>query len=148
MKLAKLFYLNALKNLKSFIKDLDIVSYVLDLGLGPCLGAEVVARSLGLLLNIPIYPVNHAIGHIELGSALALVILFGPSLRSHNASCLLRWRVSFWTNSLINLVGRLILHLHVEISKNWLNLELCYTTIPRKGNDVFLVCFLLLQIIK
>jgi N6-L-threonylcarbamoyladenine synthase len=39
--------------------------------LGPCLRVgAVVARSLSSFYKIPIYPVNHAIGHIELGKLL------------------------------------------------------------------------------
>ncbi len=53
------------------IKDLDIVSYAGGPGLGPCLRVgAVVARSLASFYKIPIYPVNHAIGHIELGKLL------------------------------------------------------------------------------
>ena len=53
------------------IKDLDIISYAAGPGLGPCLRVgAVVARSLASYYNIPIYPVNHAIGHIELGKLL------------------------------------------------------------------------------
>jgi N6-L-threonylcarbamoyladenine synthase len=53
------------------IKDLDIVSYAAGPGLGPCLRVgAVVARSLSSFYDIPIYPVNHAIGHIELGKLL------------------------------------------------------------------------------
>ena len=47
----------------------DIVSYAGGPGLGPCLRGAVVARSLASL-QIPIYPVNHALGHIELGKLL------------------------------------------------------------------------------
>ena len=53
------------------VKDLDIVSYAAGPGLGPCLRVgAVVARSLSSFYDIPIYPVNHAIGHIELGKLL------------------------------------------------------------------------------
>ncbi len=53
------------------IKDLDLVSYAAGPGLGPCLRVgAVVARSLASFYKIPIYPVNHAIGHIELGKLL------------------------------------------------------------------------------
>ena len=46
------------------IKDLDLISYAAGPGLGPCLRVgAVVARSLSSFYNIPIYPVNHAIGH-------------------------------------------------------------------------------------
>jgi len=53
------------------VNDLDIVSYAAGPGLGPCLRVgAVVARSLSSYYKIPIYPVNHAIGHIELGKLL------------------------------------------------------------------------------
>ena len=51
--------------------DLDLVSYAAGPGLGPCLRVgAVVARSLSSYYKIPIYPVNHALGHIELGKLL------------------------------------------------------------------------------
>lgn len=53
------------------VGELDIVSYAAGPGLGPCLRVgAVVARSLSSYYGIPIYPVNHAIGHIELGKLL------------------------------------------------------------------------------
>lgn len=53
------------------IKDIDMISYAAGPGLGPCLRvAGVVARTLSSYYKIPIYPVNHAIGHIELGKLL------------------------------------------------------------------------------
>ncbi len=53
------------------INELDIISYSAGPGLGPCLRVgAVVARSLASFYNIPIYPVNHALGHIELGKLL------------------------------------------------------------------------------
>lgn len=53
------------------INDLDLVSYAAGPGLGPCLRVgAVVARSLASYYQIPIYPVNHALGHIELGKLL------------------------------------------------------------------------------
>ena len=60
-----------LEESKITIKDLDLISYAAGPGLGPCLRVgAVVARSLSSFYNIPIYPVNHAIGHIELGKLL------------------------------------------------------------------------------
>ena len=51
--------------------DIDAVAYSMGPGLGPCLRVgAVVARSLALSLGKPIVPVNHAIGHIELGCLL------------------------------------------------------------------------------
>ena len=60
-----------LQEAKIDIKDLDIISYAAGPGLGPCLRVgAVVARALASYYDIPIYPVNHAIGHIELGKLL------------------------------------------------------------------------------
>jgi N6-L-threonylcarbamoyladenine synthase len=62
---------DCLKESDITIKDLDLVSYAAGPGLGPCLRVgAVVARSLASYYKIPIYPVNHAIGHIELGKLL------------------------------------------------------------------------------
>jgi len=53
------------------IKDLDIIAYAAGPGLGPCLRVgAVVSRSLSSYYKIPIYPVHHAIGHIDLGKLL------------------------------------------------------------------------------
>ena len=53
------------------INDLDMIAYAGGPGLGPFLRVgAVVARALSSYYNIPIYPVNHAIGHIELGKLL------------------------------------------------------------------------------
>lgn len=56
---------------KKSVADIDLISYAAGPGLGPCLRVgAVVARSLASFHGIPIYPVNHAIGHIELGKLL------------------------------------------------------------------------------
>ncbi len=60
-----------LRDANTTIKVLDLISYAAGPGLGPCLRVgAVVARSLASFYEIPIYPVNHAIGHIELGKLL------------------------------------------------------------------------------
>ena len=60
-----------LQKSKIKINDIDLISYSAGPGLGPCLRVgAVVARSLSSYYDIPIYPVNHAIGHIELGKLL------------------------------------------------------------------------------
>ena len=60
-----------LQKSKIKINDVDLISYAAGPGLGPCLRVgAVVARSLSSYYDIPIYPVNHAIGHIELGKLL------------------------------------------------------------------------------
>lgn len=62
---------DCLREAKISISDVDIISYAAGPGLGPCLRVgAVVARSLASYYQIPIYPVNHAIGHIELGKLL------------------------------------------------------------------------------
>jgi len=51
--------------------DLSYISYSMGPGLGPCLRVGgVVARTLASRLNLPLVPVNHAVGHIELGCLL------------------------------------------------------------------------------
>jgi N6-L-threonylcarbamoyladenine synthase len=51
--------------------DVGAVCYSMGPGLGPCLRVGgVVARTLAASLHKPLVPVNHAIGHIELGCLL------------------------------------------------------------------------------
>jgi len=53
------------------LTDISAVSYAMGPGLGPCLRVgAVVARTLAASLDVPLVPVNHAIGHIELGCLL------------------------------------------------------------------------------
>lgn len=60
-----------IKNANLNISDIDMISYAAGPGLGPCLRvAGVIARTISSFHKIPIYPVNHAIGHIELGKLL------------------------------------------------------------------------------
>lgn len=79
--------------------DLDIISYAAGPGLGPCLRVgAVVARSLASFYRIPIYPVNHAIGHIELGKMLTgagnpLVLLVSGGHTMLLAFVQRKWRV-------------------------------------------------------
>ena len=81
------------------VRDLDIISYAAGPGLGPCLRVgAVVARSLASFYGIPIYPVNHAIGHIELGKLLTgaknpLVLLVSGGHTMLLAFVRNRWRV-------------------------------------------------------
>jgi N6-L-threonylcarbamoyladenine synthase len=54
------------------VQELDAVAYAMGPGLGPCLRVgAVVARTLASSLGIPLVPVNHAVGHIELGCLLS-----------------------------------------------------------------------------
>ena len=51
--------------------QLSFVCYSMGPGLGPCLRVgAVVARSMAISLGVPLVPVNHAVGHIELGCLL------------------------------------------------------------------------------
>ena len=51
--------------------EVAAVAYAMGPGLGPCLRVgAVVARTLSSSLGVPLVPVNHAIGHIELGCLL------------------------------------------------------------------------------
>jgi N6-L-threonylcarbamoyladenine synthase len=53
------------------MKDVDIVGYSAGPGLGPCLRVgAVVARTVAGFYKKPLVPVNHALGHLELGSML------------------------------------------------------------------------------
>ncbi|AIZ56038.1 tRNA N6-adenosine threonylcarbamoyltransferase [Candidatus Methanoplasma termitum] len=60
----------AVEEAKISLKDVDLVSFSMGPGLGPCLRvAATAARSLSSRLNIPIVGVNHCIAHIEIGNA-------------------------------------------------------------------------------
>ena len=51
---------------------LTAVCYAMGPGLGPCLRVgAVVSRTLATSLGLPLVPVNHAVGHIELGCLMA-----------------------------------------------------------------------------
>lgn len=53
------------------LKEVDLVSFSMGPGLGPCLRvAGTAARSLSCALGVPIIGVNHCIAHIEIGNAL------------------------------------------------------------------------------
>jgi N6-L-threonylcarbamoyladenine synthase len=53
------------------VNNLVAIAYAMGPGLGPCLRVgAVVARTLASSLKVPLVPVNHAIGHIELGCLL------------------------------------------------------------------------------
>ena len=88
-----------LQKSKIKINDIDLISYSAGPGLGPCLRVgAVVARSLSSYYDIPIYPVNHAIGHIELGKLLTgaknpLVLLVSGGHTMILAFLQKQWRV-------------------------------------------------------
>ncbi len=63
--------IKALREANLTIKDIDIIAYSKGPGLGPCLRVgAVIARALASYYNKPLVPVNHAIGHLELGIML------------------------------------------------------------------------------
>ena len=142
---------DCLKEAKIAIKDLDLISYAAGPGLGPCLRVgAVVARSLASYYNIPIYPVNHAIGHIELGKLLTgaknpLVLLVSGGHTMLLAFLNKQWRVFGETlditlGQLLDQFGRSI-GLSSPCGKNIEELAKTsskYVTLPYsvKGNDV------------
>ena len=61
----------SLESSKIKYKDLDIVAYSAGPGLGPCLRiGAVIARSISSFYHKKLIPINHALGHIELGMSL------------------------------------------------------------------------------
>jgi N6-L-threonylcarbamoyladenine synthase len=81
------------------MKDVDIVGYSAGPGLGPCLRVgAVVARTVSGFYKKPLVPVNHALGHLELGSMLTgasdpLVLLVSGGHTMILAFSYGRWRV-------------------------------------------------------
>lgn len=79
--------------------EIDAVGYSAGPGLGPCLRVgAVVARTLACYYKKPLVPVNHAIGHIELGAMLTgaldpLVLLVSGGHTMILAFLEKRWRI-------------------------------------------------------
>ncbi len=62
---------NALKSANVTMKDIHIIGYSAGPGLGPCLRVgAVISRTVAGFYKKPLVPVNHALGHIELGTML------------------------------------------------------------------------------
>src|ERR687887_2611703 len=89
----------SLEKAKILIKDIDIIAYSAGPGLGPCLRVgAIVARTLAAFHKKPLVPVNHALGHIELGAMLTgatdpLVLLVSGGHTMILAFSHGRWRV-------------------------------------------------------
>src|ERR687888_1038969 len=89
----------SLEKAKILIKDIDIIAYSAGPGLGPCLRVgAIVARTLAAFHKKPLVPVNHALGHIELGAMLTgasdpLVLLVSGGHTMILAFSQKRWRV-------------------------------------------------------
>jgi N6-L-threonylcarbamoyladenine synthase len=92
-------FLNSLSSAGLSMKDVDIIGYSMGPGLGPCLRVgAVVARTLAGFHKKPLVPVNHALGHIELGSMLTgasdpLVLLVSGGHTMMLVFSQRRWRV-------------------------------------------------------
>ena len=90
---------NALRSASVTIKDIDIVGYSAGPGLGPCLRVgAVIARTIAGFYRKPLVPVNHALGHLELGAMLTgasdpLVLLVSGGHTMILAFSNSRWRV-------------------------------------------------------
>ena len=103
---------NALKSGNVTMKDIDIVGYSAGPGLGPCLRVgAVIARTVAGFYKKPLVPVNHALGHIELGAMLTgasdpLVLLVSGGHTMTLAFSHGRWRV--FGETLDITVGQLI----------------------------------------
>jgi N6-L-threonylcarbamoyladenine synthase len=58
---------NALRSAKLGLNDIDAIGYTKGPGLGACLQiGQMAAKSISQRLKIPIFPVNHAVAHIEI----------------------------------------------------------------------------------
>lgn len=90
---------DALSQAKVTMERVDLVGYSAGPGLGPCLRVgAVVARTIAGYYKKPLVPVNHAIGHIELGTVLTgasdpLVLLVSGGHTMILAFLEKRWRV-------------------------------------------------------
>jgi N6-L-threonylcarbamoyladenine synthase len=89
----------SLKSAGVLIKGINIVGYSAGPGLGPCLRVgAVVARTVAGFYKKPLVPVNHALGHLELGAMLTgasdpLVLLVSGGHTMILAFSHGRWRV-------------------------------------------------------
>lgn len=62
----------ALKSAKLGLGDVEAIGYTKGPGLGACLRiGELAAKALALRYSLPIFPVNHAVGHVEIATQLA-----------------------------------------------------------------------------
>jgi len=90
---------SAIDDARTKITDLDFIAYSAGPGLGPCLRVgAVAARSLASYFGKPIIPVNHAIGHIELGKFLGklddpLVLLISGGHTAIAAKSVDGWKI-------------------------------------------------------
>jgi N6-L-threonylcarbamoyladenine synthase len=103
---------DALDSAKTSLGKIDIIGYSAGPGLGPCLRVgAVVSRALAGFYNKPLVPVNHALGHVELGTMLTgasdpLVLLVSGGHSMILAYSNNRWRV--FGETLDTTVGQLL----------------------------------------
>jgi N6-L-threonylcarbamoyladenine synthase len=103
---------DALDSAKTSMGKIDIIGYSAGPGLGPCLRVgAVVSRALAGFYNKPLVPVNHALGHVELGTLLTgasdpLVLLVSGGHSMILAYSNNRWRV--FGETLDTTVGQLL----------------------------------------
>jgi N6-L-threonylcarbamoyladenine synthase len=65
----------ALDKARTKMQDISVISYSAGPGLGPCLRiGATMARSLSSFFGIPLVPVHHAVGHLELGCLLTKTV--------------------------------------------------------------------------
>lgn len=89
----------ALSNAGVSPSDLDGIAIALGPGLGPCLRVgATIARALSSYYRVPLIPVNHAIGHIEIGTLTTgardpLVVLVSGGHTAIAAFSGGRWRI-------------------------------------------------------
>jgi N6-L-threonylcarbamoyladenine synthase len=89
----------SLEEARISIKDIDIIAYSAGPGLGPCLRiGAVIGRTLSTFYKKPLVPVNHALGHVELGTMLTrasdpLVLLVSGGHTMILAFSKNKWRV-------------------------------------------------------
>lgn len=99
MKFAGSIVRKSLEDAKVSMNEVDVIAYSRGPGLGPCLKVGgVVARALSSYFKKPLVPVNHAIGHIELGCLLTncyepIVLLISGGHTLITSFSLKRWRI-------------------------------------------------------
>ena len=99
MEVSSTVFQQSLKSAGISMKDINIVGYSAGPGLGPCLRVgAVVARTVSGFYKKPLVPVNHALGHLELGTMLTgasdpLVLLVSGGHTMILAFSHGRWRV-------------------------------------------------------
>jgi len=99
MEVSSIVLQQSLQSADVSMKDVDIIGYSAGPGLGPCLRVgAVVARTVAGFYKKPLVPVNHALGHLELGTVLTgasdpLVLLVSGGHTMTLAFSHRRWRV-------------------------------------------------------